>query len=272
VFLTQPNDAEVGANVTSAAADPAGSPVAVAVEDGFGDVVTTFEGDVTLSIVAGTGTAGASLTPAVPSATAVDGAATFDAANGDGFSIGTVGVNYRVRAAAGPGIATADSSLSGDDPGFDIGDDAVLCSGSNCHGSATRAGVTVTVTAPTSQSGDTLFLALDAEALTCAGYTSLAGTPVVTFSVTGNSHRVITIRVPAALATRPASQDRVCYSSELPFTDRDGNTNVTTGLLPDCRNRTPLSQPCQFQTEVDHDTDDHIVSFRAPAGATRGRT
>jgi hypothetical protein len=110
------------------------------------------------------------------------------------------------------------------------------------------------------------------EALTCEGYVPLAGVPVATFSVSGNSHRVVTFRVPAALAVRPAPQDRVCYSSALPFTDRAGNANVTTGLLADCKPRTPLTAPCQFPTEVDHATGDHIVSFRAPAGATRGRT
>jgi hypothetical protein len=92
--------------------------------------------------------------------------------------------------------------------------------------------------------------------------------------VSGGSFRVVTIRVPAALATRPAAQDRVCYSSALSFVDRSGNPVPPegSGLLADCKNQTPLSQPCQFKTVVDQTTGDHIVSFRAPAGATRGRT
>lgn len=34
----------------------------------------------------------------------------------------------------------------------------------------------------------------------------------------------------------------VCYSSSNPFTDYFGNTNVTTGLLPQCGN--PAVAPC----------------------------
>jgi hypothetical protein len=244
----------------------------VAVDDGSGNRVTTFAGAISLSVVPGTGAAGATLIPTAPSANAVNGEASFDAAQGDGFSIDTVALDYRLRASAGPGIAPVDSFLSPTDPGFDVVNEAVVCSGPGCSGSAHQQGVSVTVEAPNAHAGDVIVIALDVEALSCEGYVPLGGTPVVTFSVTGSSHRIVTIRVPALLAVRPAAQDRVCYSSGLSFTDRSGNENVTTGLLADCRNRTPLSQPCQFQTLVDHDTGDHIVSFRAPAGATRGRT
>jgi hypothetical protein len=271
-YLTQPQDAEVSSTITSVRVTPTGTPVQVVVEDGLGNRVTTFQGDVSLSIVPGTGAVGSSLSPAVPSVSAVDGVASFDAAQGDGFSIDTVALDYRIRASAGPGIAPADSLLSPTDPGFDVVNDGVVCSGPGCNGNATRSGVSVTVAAPNAQPGDVVVIALDVEALTCEGYVPLAGVPVATFSVSGNSHRVVTFRVPAALAVRPAPQDRVCYSSALPFTDRAGNANVTTGLLADCKPRTPLTAPCQFPTEVDHATGDHIVSFRAPAGATRGRT
>jgi hypothetical protein len=270
IYVTQPQDAEVFANITSVQFAPAGAPVQIAVEDGFGNVVTTFVGSISLGIVPGTGTSGTSLIPAVPSVAAVGGLATFDASEGTGFAINAVGLSYRLRASAGAGVEAVDSFRAPGDPGFDVVNDGVICTGPGCNGSASRNGVSVTVTAPNALAGDVIVIALDVETLNCEGYDELTDT-VVTFEVTGDSYRIVTIRVPASPDLPPASQDRVCYSSALPFTDRSGNENVTTGLLADCRNRTPLSEPCQFQTVVDRDTGDHIVSFRAPPGSTRGR-
>ena len=119
-------------------------------------------------------------------------------------------------------------------------------------------------------------IALDLDSLSCPGYTALADAPVVTFTVTGSSYRLVTITVPAALDPRPASQDRVCYGSAKAFTDRSGLTNVNVGLLPDCKNKVDLTSPtllpCQRPTTVDRSTGAHIVSFYAPFGSTRGRT
>jgi hypothetical protein len=138
--------------------------------------------------------------------------------------------------------------------------------------------VDVTVAAPNAASGDVLSLSLDVEALGCAGYTPLSDTPIVTFEVTGTSYRQVTIVVPAGLAIRSASQDRVCYSSDTKsFVDRSGVTRSAgqSGLLADCKNKldpTNLANPCQLPTTVDKTTGAHTVVFFAPFGATRGRT
>jgi hypothetical protein len=196
---------------------------------------------------------------------AVQGLAVFDADQGDGFSITPQGLGYRIQATSVSSITTAIS-----DP-FDIVNDGVVCSGTGCSGQASAPGGSVEVTAPDAQPGDTITVALNVEALDCPGYTPLAGTPVVTFTVTGDSVRFVTIRVPAALATRPRTQDRVCYGSELAFLDRDGvTTNV--GVLPPCANKAPFVPPCQTLTRVDKRTGDHIISFMAPPGSTKGRT
>ena len=261
-YVTQPSDAKVGSNITSVQADPTGTPVRVEVLNGpNGQRVTTSSDSVSLAIKAGTGTAGAALTPSAPSANAVNGVASF------AFSIGTAGLTYQITASSS-GMASADSAS------FNVADDAVLCTGHNCNGNASKDDVAVNVTAPLANAGDVILVALDVQELSCAGYTPLAGTPVVTFVLISNSYRLVTIRVPAILATRPAAQDLVCYSSALSFVDRAGNTvpSEGSGLLPDCKSKTPLSAPCQFPTTVDKTTGDHIVSFRAPAGATRGRT
>jgi hypothetical protein len=265
-FLTQPKDAKVGANITSVVADPAGPPVRVEVLNGpGGQRVTTSNDVVSLAITAGTGTG--PLSPATPTATAVNGVASFDATASTGFSIGSFGLAYQVTA-SNPAMTSADSAA------FGIADDVVLCSGHGCNANVSKNDVLVNVTAPLADANDIILVALDAQELSCAGYTPLAGTPVVTFVLVSNSYRVVTIRIPASLATRPAAQDLVCYSSALSFVDRAGTTvpSEGSGLLPDCKSKTPLSAPCQFPTAVDKTTGDHIVSFRAPAGATRGRT
>ena len=263
-FVTQPTDAKVGANITSVTADPAGTPVRVEVLNGpGGQRVTTSSDAVSLAITSGTGTAGAALTPSTPSANAVNGLASFS------FSIGTAGFGYQVT-------ASSSGSTSADSAAFNVAVDAVLCTGHGCNGNAAKNNVTVNVTAPLAASGDLLEIALDLETLSCSGYTPLAGTPVVTFTVTGSSYRLVTIIVPAALDPRPASQDRVCYGSSKPFTDRSGLTNVNVGLLPDCKNKVDLTSPtllpCQRPTTVDRSTGAHTVSFYAPFGSTRGRT
>jgi len=100
----------------------------------------------------------------------------------------------------------------------------------------------------------------------------------VTFEVDGTSYRQVTIVVPASLAIRPASQDRVCYrSDQKSFIDRSGITRLAgqSGLLADCKNRvdlTNLTNPCQMPTTVDKLTGAHSVIFVAPFGSTRGRT
>jgi hypothetical protein len=196
----------------------------------------------------------------------VDGLAVFDADNGDGFSISPQGLGYRLTATSSPGIAPVTS-----DP-FDVLNGGVVCQGPGCSTQASSDGTVVTVIAPDAAPGDIITIALDVEALDCPGYTPLPGTPVVTFTVTGNSSRIVKIRVPAALDPRPRSGDRVCYGSVLPFVDRDGvTTNV--GVLPLCPAKVPeATPPCQRTTRIVKRTGDHVVSFIAPPGSTRGRT
>jgi hypothetical protein len=265
-FSVPPADAEAGASITGDPLDPAGAPVAVEVLSGPGGPrVTTSSDPVSLVLLPPPGVVGAALSPAVPTVNAVQGLAVFDADQGDGFSITPQGLGYRIQATSVSSITTAIS-----DP-FDIVNDGVVCSGTGCSGQASAPGGSVEVTAPDAQPGDTITVALNVEALDCPGYTPLAGTPVVTFTVSGDSVRFVTIRVPAALATRPRTQDRVCYGSELAFLDRDGvTTNV--GVLPPCANKAPFVPPCQTLTRIDKRTGDHIISFMAPPGSTKGRT
>jgi hypothetical protein len=265
-FSVPPADAEVGANITGDALDPAGAAVAVEILSGPGGPrVTTSTDPVSLGLLPPSGVVGAVLSPAVPTVDAVQGLAVFDADQGDGFSITPQGLGYRVQATSVPGIIAAIS-----DP-FDIVNDGVVCSGAGCSGQASGAGGSVEVAAPDAQPGDMITVALNVEDLTCPGYAPLAGTPIVTFTVSGDSVRFVTIRVPAALATRPRTQDRVCYGSELAFVDRDGvTTNV--GVLPPCALKAPFVPPCQLLTRVDKRTGDHIISFMAPPGSTKGRT
>jgi hypothetical protein len=265
-FTVPPASAELDANVSGAPVDPDGAPVAVEVRNGpGGPVVATFDGPVSLSLLPPDDVSGAALTPTVPTADLVAGVAAFAASAGDGFSIAPQGVGYRVVADAGPSVAPATSGP------FDIVNDGVICEGAGCSAEAADPGGSVEVTAPDAEPGDVITLALNVEELDCPGYVPLAGTPIVTFSVTGDSIRIITIRIPAALATRPAKLDRVCYGSELAFVDKHGvTTNV--GVLPACSWYGPLVPPCQLKTRVDWHTGDHIVSFVAPPGSTRGRT
>jgi hypothetical protein len=266
-FSVPPAMAEMGANVTGDPLNPSGIAVAVEVLDSPGGArVTTSTDPVSLVLVPPSGTVGAALTPATPTVEAVDGLAVFDEAEGDGFSISPSGIGYRITATSSPGIAPVTSDV------FDVVDGGIVCTGAGCSTSAGSGDVDVTVTAPDAQLGDTITILFNVEELDCPGYTPLAGTPVVTFVVTGNSVRIVRIRVPAALATRPRSQDRVCYASELAFVDRDGVlTNV--GVLPQCpvKNET-ATPPCQRRTRVVKRTGDHIISFIAPPGSTRGRT
>lgn len=266
-FATQPANAETGANVSGAALDPDGPPVAVEVLDGpDGSRVTTSSASISLELLPPPTVEGAALSPAVPTVTAASGLAAFDAAGGDGFSISPAGSGYRLGAAAGPGIVPATS-----DP-FDVIGIGVVCTGPGCSETVVSSnGVVVTVTAPDAQAGDVITVQLDVEALACPGYTPLAGTPIVTFTVTGNSIRVVTIRVPAALATRPLHQNRVCYSSLLSFTDRLGVV-TNTGLLPSCPTKQPSVPPCQRVSRIHRPSGDHIISFIAPPGSTKGRT
>ncbi len=266
-FSVPPAGAQLGANVTGDALDPAGTAVAVEVLDGpGGSRVTTSTDPISLSLVPPAGVVGAALTPAVPTVNAVDGLAVFDADHGDGFSISPQGLGYRITATSGSGITPVTSEP------FDVLNGGTVCEGPGCEGSATSDGTIVTVTAPDAEPGDVITIALDVEELECPGYLPLDGTPVVTFTVTGNSIRVVRIRVPAALDLRPRSQDRVCYGSALAFVDRDGVlTNV--GVLPQCPVKTPGAvPPCQRRTRIDKRTGDHIVIFLAPPGATKGRT
>jgi len=266
-FVVPPADAHVDANVTGAALDPTGVAVAVEVLDSPGGArVTTATDPVSLSLVPPSGMVGAALDPAVPTVHAVDGLAVFDAANGDGFSISPQGIGYRLTATSSAGIASVTSDT------FDVVNGGVVCQGAGCSTQAGSGGIFVTVIAPDAAPGDIITIALDVETLDCPGYAPLPGTPVVTFHVTGNSVRIVKIRVPAALDTRPRSEDRVCYGSELAFIDRDGNL-TNAGVLPQCPAKDPSSEPpCQRRTRIDKRTGDHIVSFIAPPGSTRGRT
>lgn len=266
-FVHQPASADEGANVTAGAFEPSGTPVTVEVLEAPGEArVATFGGPVWLELLAPDGVEDAALSPAVPTTDATSGLAVFDAAEGDGFSITPGGIGYRIVAVAGPGIAPVTSEL------FDVtGTGQVVCTGPECSIEVeSDNGVTVEVAAPDAEAGDVITVALNVEALDCPGYEPLAGTPIVTFTVTGDSIRVITMRVPAELATRPIWQDHVCYSSELPFVDRTGAL-VNTGVLPSCI-KEPFEPPCQLPSRVNKRTGEHVIMFLAPPGSTKGRT
>ena len=175
-FVTQPTDAKVGANVTSVTADPAGTPVRVEVLNGPG---------------------GSARHHVQRRRVARD-----HVGHRDGRCGAHAEHSLRERGQRSRQLRLLDRDgrvrLPGDREqlGQHIGrlgslivaDDAVLCTGHGCNGNAAKNNVTVNVTAPLAASGDLLEVALDLESLSCPGYTPLAGTPVVTFTVTGASY------------------------------------------------------------------------------------
>jgi hypothetical protein len=277
VFTVQPNDTRVGEAIRNGLFST-GDAVTVEVRNGFNQLVVNSNALLTLSIahdpncdVTGDPRCPAHLSATGTTANATGGVATFTAP----FSIDKSELGYSLSA-SGYGITAGTSGV------FDVVSNGIVCSGPGCKRNAsTGTGanqVDVTVAAPNAASGDVLSLSLDVEALGCAGYTPLSDTPIVTFEVTGTSYRQVTIVVPAGLAIRSASQDRVCYSSDTKsFVDRSGVTRSAgqSGLLADCKNKldpTNLANPCQLPTTVDKTTGAHTVVFFAPFGATRGRT
>lgn len=271
VFTVQPNTTRVNEAIKGGLFS-SGSALTVEVRNGFNELVVNSNALLTLSIahdpncdVTGDPRCPATLS-GTTTANATGGIATFTAPAIDKAELG-----YNLSA-AGYGI------LAGTSSAFDIANDGVVCSGPGCKRTTSKGTVDVTLAAPNAAQGNVLVLALDVETLDCAGYVPLAGTPIVTFEVDGTSYRQVTIVVPASLAIRPASQDRVCYrSDEKSFIDRSGITRLAgqSGLLADCKNRldlTNLTNPCQMPTTVDKLTGAHSVIFVAPFGSTRGRT
>ncbi|HET7250881.1 MAG TPA: hypothetical protein VFI79_13610 [Gemmatimonadales bacterium] len=142
VFTAQPPNAAAGATLTPA--------VQVTAKDGSGNVVTTFNGAVTLSITSGTGAAGAILS-GTKTVTAVSGVANF----GD-LSVDRAGTGYTLSATA-VGLAGATSTS------FSI-----------TSGAATRLAFTAQpVSAGAGASLGTITVAaLDAQGNTVSSYTS----------------------------------------------------------------------------------------------------
>jgi len=245
----QPADAQVDLNITSERYVPTGAPVKVDVLDAAGNLITTSTAPVSLSILTNPG--GGTLTASPTNA--VGGVATFPS-----LSIDRTGLRYTL------GATTTEAGI---DPGasdpFDVVDVGKTCPSGPCQsGNVTSGSTTAAETASAGAVGDQLTLALSVEALDCPGYAELSA--VVTFDVTGERTKTITITIPKTAGVS-ASARQVCFSSPTPFVDRSGAT-VNTGLLPDC---TVAQAPCVVSKKVVKKTI--VVTFATPAGDPRGR-
>ena len=98
-FTTQPSTTIAGAPITPA--------VKIAVQDALGNTVTTFAGNLTVAITAGTGTAGALLSGTTNVATA-SGVATFTGLSIDKSGRSSTGTGYTLSATGGALAATSD--------------------------------------------------------------------------------------------------------------------------------------------------------------------
>src|SRR5207247_6541935 len=93
-----------------------------------------------------------------------------------------------------------------------------------------------------------------------AGYDEL--TSSVTLQYTGSGTKLATDTIPAATAgNRSASQFETCFSSDTPFTPKDGGPKVTLGLLPDC-DKLATNPPCAFPGKKDPATGKDRKSTR----------
>ena len=136
------------------------------------------------------------------------------------------------------GTASVDDSIS-------VADNVAGCTGDGCSGTVTTSDETVQVDS-TSTTG-TIETSVDPgdTGPDCGPNDVFRHAPdVVTYDGSGlNAPITFTVTFDnAAAGGEWYVPFEVCYESSVPFTDYFGNTNVTTGLLPQCGN--PVVPPC----------------------------
>jgi hypothetical protein len=243
-FDVQPTTSEKNTTIDNVPGNAAGSPVKVGVYSGD-RLMTSFNGVVTLSIVSGTGTPGATLLGQTSTA-AAGGVAEFP-----GINIDRSGENYQLR-------AQARSVNPGTSAMFDIVDDYQDCMGRPCTGSAAAGGTSGNIVANTVPTFLTVSI-LPPATINCANYQEITGTVAWKTDDRGNQVGTITADKSLVKTLRPPDQGaahfQVCYSPDpgKSFVDRDGVTRTSgeAGLLPDCES----------------DADTNCVFFRNKTGS-----
>jgi hypothetical protein len=276
-FGTQPHSAVVGQHITGTDYDPSGPPITVKIVDVFGNVVTTSNAQVTMSLTSNPGGATLGGTTTV---NAVDGIATFS-----DLTLNRPGNGYALTASA------AGMSSTTSDP-FDIQTTAVACSeNTGCQTAAGNAGGSLTVVAhPNAALTDagTLYESVNPDQgapLTCPGYVS-ADPNTYEFVMTSSNRAKTTtetIRRPlaplAGTIRQILSTQQVCFGAPYDFVTRSGSlapaavmpdgTAGFLGLLPNCRE--PGATVClASRTDRVDPTNgigfDIILTVQVPAG------
>jgi hypothetical protein len=276
VFSKQPKSAEKSPTaITNKIYDPSGDPVTATVKDGAGvDTVAWWSGTITLTkgddpsggtAVLGGSTSGQASGGSVTFAPTIDRSAS-------GYSLNAT--PSLMDAASTGTLTTAVESAN-----FNIVDDATICDspGHGCSASAGQGQKTqATVDASTGgATGDLVILSIADPTITldCAGYTE--SSDVIAYNVTGSDGvtpadraKLATFTLLAQFVTKSASKYEVCYTSNQPFVDKNGNT-VTTGLLPDCANRNPVL-PCVVSKALDK-FKNLVLVVSSPPGDPAGK-
>ena len=263
-FAAQPAAAGAGKVITSQAANPAGPAVGVQLLDGNGNPAAQAGLAISLTIAAGTGTAGALLGGTTSAATGPGGLAAFAP------TIDRAGHTYKLVAQAGSGITEATSSA------FDVSDVATLCSGA-CSASTQKG--TTSATVNSSSNGGVLSASLGLDNVDCnnaVNHNYVATSETVTFDVTqGTGRTLVTMKVAAASVTKLWFKYEVCFSSpNSTFVNKYGATIPAgqAGILPSCLfdcDR-PSTGPCVLLKWFDLHGNVYVL-FSVPAGDPRGR-
>lgn len=254
VVSRQPSSAQVNSNITSEAFLPTGIPVQVQVLDAAGSVITNSTVPVTVSTL---DNPSGGVLSGTTSSNAVAGLATFST-----LSIDRGGLGYTLTA-----TTTAPAIARGNSTAFDIFDVGKRCPASSCgSGKVAKGDTTAQMTASPGADGDLLALGVAIEgSLDCGGASYVEVSATVTFFVSGDRTKTVTIMVPKRVVSGGPNQRQVCYSSPTAFVDRTGAT-VTSGLLPDCRS---APAPCVLSRGLVGNMI--AVTFSAPAGDPKGR-
>jgi hypothetical protein len=263
-FAAQPAAAAAGKVISSQAANPAGAPVSVQVRDGNGNPAAQAGLTISLSIAAGTGTAGAVLAGTRSSAAGATGLATFAP------TIDRAGHAYQLLAQAGIGITPATSAA------FEVSDVATVCSGA-CSVS-TQSGTT-SATVSGNSNGGVLTASLGLDNVDCnnaVNHNYVATSQAVTFDLSQATGRtLVTMKIAAASVTKLWFKYEVCFSSpNSTFVNKYGATIPAgqAGILPSCffDCDRPSTGPCVLLKWFDFRGNVYVL-FSVPAGDPRGQ-
>jgi hypothetical protein len=257
----QPASTAAGQPISSGF-DSSGSPVAVEVLDGSGQLLTSSTAAVTLAIGSNPGSGTLSGTTMV---NASGGVASFP-----GISINATGSGYTLVATS-PAITSATSRY------FDIWGTLQSCPGASCTGSSASKTTTGTVST-SSASGQFLGVGLGGVSFACGGsyqplsdplsFDVLSSAGVADPSAQFDATLEIDKSVVQSSGHPGASTWQICYADTVPFTTRLGTEGTATvgpvtyytGELPDCSSSQPA--PCVVSRNKDN-AGDVVVEFLA---------